>query len=65
MRSYTLNRAGNLQDVHNSIQCGWERVTIEDLERALEDEQKRFKRKSFIQLLERCLRKKRKEVANV
>lgn len=65
MRKYTLNRAGNIDDVRNSIQCGWERITVADLEAALEDEQVRQARKSFIQLLQRAIKRKRKEADNV
>lgn len=64
MRKYTLNCAGNLQDVYNSIKCNWDRVTIADLEAALQHERKHQARKSFIQLIERSIKRKRKEAAN-
>lgn len=60
-KNYTLNNAGNIDDVRNSIQCGWEKITIETLQDALKDEQKHRKRSSFIALIERAIIRKQRE----
>lgn len=63
MRKYTLNRAGNLDDVKNSIKCGWDKVSVEALKAALKDEKKNQKRSLFIKLIESAIKRKEKEIA--
>jgi hypothetical protein len=58
----TINNAGNLDDVRNSISCGWDRITVADLEAALADEKKSRKRSSFIKLIEASIKRKAKDL---
>lgn len=57
--THTVNRAGNDQDVYNSLKCGWERLKLKDLEAALKDEQERGKRKTVMNHLNRAIRNKK------
>lgn len=59
-----LNNRGNIDDIRNSIRCGWKSVSLADLQASIEDELKTRKRSTVVKLLESSLNKKRKEVGH-